>query len=102
VPITATAKLVLPGGSIEPYLFGGVGLYLIRFEKDPTNGLPAVSERRNPVGFHAGLGAGWRAAERIRVGLEARYAFVRDTFFGSASSNAFDGIGLTASLGYLF
>ncbi len=102
VPITATAKLVLPGGSIEPYAFGGIGVYLIRFEKDPTNGLPPVSERRSPVGFHAGLGASWRAAERIRVGLDARYTFVQDTFFGSQNRNVFDGVGVTASLGYRF
>ncbi len=102
VPVTATVKLVLPGGSIEPYGFGGAGVYLIRFEKDPTNGLPPVSETRNRVGFHAGIGANWRAAQRIRVGIDARYVFVRDSFFGSQSQNLFDGIGLTASLGYLF
>lgn len=100
VPITASVKFVLAGGSIEPYAFGGAGVYLARFRKAPTDGLPAVSDRSTTFGYHVGAGASFRAGERALLGLDGRYNFCRDEYFGNRYS--FNGIGFTATVAYRF
>ncbi len=100
VPLTASLKLILPAGLIEPYAFGGIGVYFATFQKDPADTLPTVTESSTILGFHAGAGATYRVGQRILVGADGRYAFVRDQFFGNRYS--FNGVGFTATVAYRF
>ena len=100
VPLTASLKFILPAGSIEPYAFGGIGVYFATFQKDPADTLPTVTESSTILGFHAGAGATYRAGERILVGVDGRYTFVQDEYWGARYS--FNGVGFTAAVAYRF
>lgn len=105
VAVTASVKLIVPGGSVEPCAFGGAGVYFASLKKEPTGALPSVSSTDTILGFHAGAGVTWLVSDRVLLGLDGRYSWVRGEFFGGqgfGSGYRFDGVGLTATVGYRF
>jgi opacity protein-like surface antigen len=101
VPFTATVKVVLPAGSIEPWIGGGAGAVWARIHRDPTGDLATVSESDTAFEYHAGGGATLRLAARWFAGLDARYAFTKVKWFNEGKV-ALDGLRVSLALGTRF
>ncbi|HET7755464.1 MAG TPA: porin family protein [Anaeromyxobacteraceae bacterium] len=71
VPLTATAKGILPFGDAELYGLGGVGAYFGRAKLETTDG--NISDTETSFGFHLGAGAQYALTSQLSVGLEGRY-----------------------------
>ncbi len=103
VPVTGSVKLMLPVGSIQPYLVGGAGLYFATLTLDPADARATLSESRTTVGFHAGAGATFRLGERYFGGVDARYAFVTTSeYFHSGTGLTLDGVRVGGLFGIRF
>jgi hypothetical protein len=101
VPFTASVRLILPAGSVEPYLAGGGGLYLVRLRREPIGSPPAVSESEEAAGLHVGGGATIGAGPRFFGGFDARYVFLSAKYFNQGHV-ALGGLRATAAFGLRF
>jgi opacity protein-like surface antigen len=91
--LTATLKAFAPiPGRLRVYALGGVGMYLVELSGrwrwtwtdgsfTETGGVDG-SERDSPLGFHAGVGAGYPVTPKVRLGVEARYAYLAPELAG--------------------
>jgi len=84
VPLTATAKGILPLGKAEVYGLGGLGAYFSKFEFESPEG--DLSENDTSLGLHLGVGAQLALTSQLSLGLETRYLFAE---FEDASINGF-------------
>ena len=81
VPATFTLKLALPTMPLRPYLLGGAGLYVTRFDREPAHaysGLPSGIHLRDSITFvalHAGAGAMLQFSRRGFASVDLRYSF---------------------------
>jgi opacity protein-like surface antigen len=93
--LTATLKAFAPiPGRLRVYALGGAGVYRTELSGTwrwtwtdgaftETGGVDG-SERDSPFGFHAGAGLGYLVTPRLRLGVEAKYAFVSPELAGEA------------------
>jgi opacity protein-like surface antigen len=71
VPLTATAKGILPFGDAEVYGLGGVGAYFGKAKVETPEG--DLSDSESAFGLHFGAGAEYAVTKQLSVGLEGRY-----------------------------
>ena len=67
IPLTATAKGILPFGQLELYGLGGAGLYVSKVE------VGSLSDDDTSLGLHLGAGAQYAVTPQLSLGLETRY-----------------------------
>jgi opacity protein-like surface antigen len=71
VPVTATAKGILPFGDAEVYGLGGIGAYFGKAKVETPEG--DLSDSESAFGLHLGAGAEYALTSQLSVGLEGRY-----------------------------
>jgi len=69
---TVNLHLFLSGGTIRPYLIGGIGAYWLKFETDATALLPSASESSTRFGLTGGGGLTFRLNPRTSIYGEIR------------------------------
>ena len=84
VPVTATAKAILPLGQAEVYGLGGIGAYFSTVKLETPSG--NVSDDDTSLGLHLGVGAEYAVTSKLSVGLESRYMIAE---VSEASMNGF-------------
>ena len=103
VPVTLSAKGVLPGSAFQPFISAGAGIYIVNLEDDPTD--PALATRRDsasPFGYHFGLGATVMLGGNLVASFEGRYLLLSEATFFRGDQPSLSQIHLTAGLGYRF
>lgn len=83
VPITLTAKAILPVSTLDLYALGGVGVYVARQYQSPRR-IPPTDDQTSTdptVGVHGGGGAALRLGDLVALTAEARYHVVRVELF---------------------
>ena len=99
VPVLATGKVLFPLGIFEPYGEFGAGAYFTKLDvsgnTDNFSGSSKVT-----YGLHAGAGFNVALTDRVFVGLEGRYLWVRPSFGGQDIN--MNGFTTTANLGLRF
>ncbi len=101
VPITLTLKLVLPAGSIEPWIGGGAGAAWAHIYQDPTGDQPTISESDTTFEYHACGGVTVQLGRRWYAGADFRYAFAKVKWFNEPNVKL-DGLRVTAAFGARF
>jgi opacity protein-like surface antigen len=101
VPITLTAKAILPAGSIEPWIGAGAGVAWTRIYQDPTGSQSTLSQSETVFEYHAGAGVDVQLGKRWHAGVDFRYAFAKVKWF-TESDVALDGLRVTAAFGTRF
>ncbi len=102
IPITATAKGVLPlaDGKFELYGGAGLGLYLSTLETELAGS--SESYDTNAFGFHIVGGADYNLSKSIAIGGEAKWISVEPDFGSSGGSGKMGGLVVNAGLKYKF
>ena len=99
VPLTLSAKVLLPLWIIEPYIEGGVGAYFNRFrgtgELDDFKLTTKVT-----YGLDAGAGVNINVTKRVFIGVEGRYIWEKQKF--NADYIKLNGFLVTGDLGLRF
>lgn len=98
VPVTATAKVLLPLGPIEPYGEFGVGGYFSKLYRGgslPNENIKAI------FGLHAGAGINFNVTDAFFLGFEGRYLWTENSW-GTTDVGKLDGFITTADLGFRF
>jgi len=99
VPLTATAKVLLPLGIFEPFGLVGIGAYISDLDVRINNG-DSRSSSEVTYGFHAGAGFNINFNRNIFAGLEGKYLWAEPSFGGDHIN--LDGFVTTATVGYRF
>lgn len=94
IPLTATAKGILPFGKAELYGLGGLGAYFSDFKVETPNG--DVSDDDTSLGLHLGVGAQFALTQQLSLGVESRY------MFAEAFDADIDGFLLNGALAFRF
>jgi opacity protein-like surface antigen len=104
VPITATAKLILPLGQLEPYAAAGVGLYMATLKGTVSGAISgSASNSDNAFGVHFGAGLLANVSDRVALGLDVRYVIASGKFNDIGGGNvSFDGLQFGALAAYRF
>jgi opacity protein-like surface antigen len=99
VPITLTAKVLLPLGPVEPYGEFGIGGYITKFE---VSGSPSNFDgsTKGTFGLHAGGGLNFNITPTVFLGAEGRYLWAKPSFGGQDIK--LDGFTVTGNLGFRF
>jgi opacity protein-like surface antigen len=71
VPLTATAKGILPLGNAEVYGLGGLGAYFSKVKFESPEGDDSESDAS--LGIHLGVGAQFALTNQLSLGIESRY-----------------------------
>ncbi len=102
IPITVTAKGILPLDTVELYAGVGIGLYFASLEVT-VPGFPSVDDDDTVFGSHLTLGANFDFSESVFFGVEGTYVITGEAeFFDDPEGVSFDGFTLTGSVGYRF
>jgi opacity protein-like surface antigen len=99
VPLTATAKVLLPLGMFEPFGLVGIGAYISDLDVRISNG-ETHSSSEVTYGFHAGAGFNINFNKNMFAGLEGKYLWAEPSFGGDHIN--LDGFVTTATVGYRF
>jgi opacity protein-like surface antigen len=99
VPITATAKALLPLGGFEPYGEFGIGAYFTKFDLDGNLG-SLSNDSKITYGLHAGAGMNFNLSDAMFLGFEGRYIWTKPSFGGQAIK--LGGFTSTAVIGFRF
>ena len=99
VPLLATAKLVLPLGTFEPYGLFGIGAYITDIDVEGNTGEFHGSSEIT-YGLHAGAGFNVNFTDRVFAGFEGKYLWAEDSFGGEHIR--MDGFVTTADIGFRF
>jgi opacity protein-like surface antigen len=105
VPVTASARVSLPLGRIEPYALAGVGLYVARLRESlfvEEFGSSFGDHLSAAFGVQAGGGAALRLTQKASVGLEGRYFYAADPVLGDEARPDLRGFLVNASLAFRF
>jgi len=94
VPLTATAKGILPLGKAELYGLGGLGAYFSEVDVKTPEG--DVSDSDTSLGLHVGVGAQFALTQQLSLGVESRY------MFAEVSEASIDGFLLNGALAFRF
>jgi opacity protein-like surface antigen len=102
VPVTATAKGLLPLGPVEPYGEFGIGAYFTDGEvsgsSDPT--LNVSASTKTSFGLHAGAGVNINITSNLFLGVEGRYLWAKPSIGGDHLD--LNGFTVTGDLGLRF
>jgi len=79
IPITLTAKALIPVGPVDPYGEIGLGAYFTRFDVT-DNG--ATFSGSSTLGLHAGAGVNVNISPMVFIGVEGRYISANPSFGG--------------------
>lgn len=71
VPVTVTAKGILPFGKAEVYGLGGIGAYFASVEVKTSSG--NFSDDDTGFGLHLGAGGQYAVSQNVSLALEGRY-----------------------------
>jgi opacity protein-like surface antigen len=104
VPLTLTAKGLIPVGQVDPYGELGIGAYFTSFDVD---GNANSFSGTTTFGMHAGAGVNVPVSPQVFIGLEGRYVAANPSFGDQKiklndteySLNKFDLNGFTTTLG---
>lgn len=99
VPVTLTAKGLLPMGWIEPYGEFGIGGYITGTDTSGTVH-EALDSTKTVFGLHAGAGVNFNITQNIFLGVEGRYLWAKPSWGGTDIK--LDGFTVTADLGFRF
>ncbi len=99
VPVTLTAKALLPTGPIEPYGEFGIGGYITKFDISGNLGNFGGSTK-GVFGLHAGAGVNFNITQSTFIGAEGRYLWAKPSFGGQDIK--LDGFTVTGNLGFRF
>ena len=111
IPITLTAKGVLPLRNVDLFAAAGAGLYFVRaevFATQQTVGSDSFDDDDIVFGFHGGLGAHFNVTQNIFIGMEGKYLWTRPEFEGTILEKRpefdadLDGFTITTNIGYRF
>lgn len=98
VPVTATAKVLIPLGFLEPYGEFGVGGY---FNKLYRKGSLPNENTKATFGLHAGAGINFNVTRAFFLGLEGKYLWSENSW-GSTDVGKLNGFITTADIGFRF
>jgi opacity protein-like surface antigen len=99
VPVTLTAKGLLPMGWIEPYGEFGIGAYIAKLDVSGSLG-NFNSSSKAVFGLHAGAGVNFNITQEVFLGVEGRYLWAKPSWGGTDIK--LDGFTVTADLGFRF
>lgn len=99
VPVTLTAKALLPMGPIEPYAEFGAGGYITKVDISGNLG-NFDGSTKGVFGLHAGAGVNFNITETLFIGAEGRYLWAKPSFGGQDIK--LDGFTVTGDLGFRF
>lgn len=99
VPVTASGKILLPIGPVEPYGMFGIGAYFTKLDVS-GNIYNFSSSSKITGGLHAGAGININITGNIFLGVEGRYLWTRPSFGGQDVK--MDGFHTTADIGFRF
>jgi opacity protein-like surface antigen len=99
VPVTATGKVFLPLGMVEPYGLFGIGAYITDLEVSGNTGNFRGSSEIS-YGLHAGGGVNFNLNRDMFAGLEGKYLWSKPSFGGQDIE--LDGFVTTINLGLRF
>ncbi len=99
IPVTLTAKLVMPLKNFEPFAGIGAGFYFAKFHGLVNEVVTDAS--KTVFGGHAVIGSYYNFSSSIFAGVEGRYIVTEKTDFGALRSSL-NGFTATADLGYRF
>jgi opacity protein-like surface antigen len=99
VPVTLTAKGLVPIGPIEPYGEFGIGAYITKFDVSGNLG-NFSSSSKTAFGLHAGAGVNFNITQNVFLGVEGRYLWAKPSIGGQDIK--LDGFTVTADLGFRF
>ena len=111
IPLTLTAKGVLPLKNVDLFAAAGVGLYFVMAEADVTMfavGNDSFDDDDTVFGFHGVIGANFNITQNIFIGLEGKYLWARPEFEGTILGQRWefdadlDGFTITVNIGYRF
>ena len=98
-PVIATAKVLFPIGSIEPYGLFGIGAYFTDVDVDGNLG-ELRGTTKITYGLHAGAGINFNITDTVFLGAEGKYLWARPSFGGTDLE--LDGFVTTANIGFRF
>ncbi len=111
IPVTLTAKGVLPLRNVDLFAAIGVGFYFVMADADVTTypiGSDSFDDDDIVFGFHGGLGANFNITQNIFIGMEGKYLWARPEFEGTILGRRWefdadlDGFTITINIGYRF
>jgi opacity protein-like surface antigen len=83
IPLTLTAKGVLPLRNVDIFAAAGIGLYFVHGEADISTsafGSFSFDDDDTVFGFHLGLGGNFNITENIFLGIEGKYLWAEAEF----------------------
>lgn len=99
VPMTATGKVLIPIGPVEPYGLFGIGAYLTDMDVSGNSG-DYHGSTKITYGLHAGAGVNFNFTDKFFMGVEGRYLWAKPSFGGKDIE--LDGFITTADMGFRF
>lgn len=104
IPLTATAKGILPAGALDVYVLGGLGMYFVDAKFTQTDSIDGWSESWSDsdtaLGLHFGGGAAIAVNPQWKLAFEMRYHVAKATLFNVDTS--LDGLQLSGGLQFAF
>jgi len=105
LPITLSAKVILPAGIAEAYLLGGVGLHNVKLGAEASGAITSsISTTDTVFGYHLGGGFSIQVAPPLALSIDVRYLFGKAefSFGGQSTSGDIDALFVTGGLQYRF
>jgi len=111
IPLTLTAKGILPLRNVDLFAAAGVGFYFVKGEADWTTllyGDGSFDDDDTVFGFHVGLGANFNVTQNIFIGMEGKYLWASPEFEETILGERWefdadlDGFTITTNIGYRF
>jgi outer membrane protein W len=80
IPVTLSARFVIPLYGVKPYVMGGVGFYYVKAETEvPALGI-SLDDSDTTWGYHVGAGINFNITRNILLGVEAKYIWAEAEF----------------------
>jgi opacity protein-like surface antigen len=103
VPITMSARFLVPVGRAEPYGLIGVGVFRATYEED--SGFGSYDETANAFGLQLGGGVRFNISPNAFLGADLRYLVAEPEFDAGDGTDVgieIDGLLLNAAFGFRF
>lgn len=103
IPVVLNYKFAYPIETFEPFIEAGAGVYVT--DVDLSGAGVSFSDRHTSPGVHVGLGANLNITNKLFLGIEGRYLWVKEYDFvlGQIPVNiAIEGAIATVNVGYRF